>query len=174
MNIFYLDHSPAKAAQAHYDCHVRKMILESAQLLSTAWHVLLPQYAAGLSIYRQTHVNHPSARWVRESGLHYSWLWDLGMALCGEFQYRWGKPHATEQVLRRLSPIPVPVSPVWKDPPQAMPCMYQHEDAVTAYRMYYKFGKAELLKYTKREQPEWMDSLDWDIHWHEIPVRDRT
>lgn len=38
MNIFVLDTDPVKAAQAHCDAHVVKMILETAQLLSTAWH----------------------------------------------------------------------------------------------------------------------------------------
>jgi hypothetical protein len=36
MNIFYLDHDPALAAQYHCDKHVVKMILELGQLLSTA------------------------------------------------------------------------------------------------------------------------------------------
>lgn len=43
INIFYLDHDPAAAARAHCDRHVVKMILETAQLLSTAWHVLAPE-----------------------------------------------------------------------------------------------------------------------------------
>lgn len=43
MNIFYLDRTPLAAARAHCDKHVVKMILETAQLLSTAWHVLAPQ-----------------------------------------------------------------------------------------------------------------------------------
>ena len=40
MNIFYLDRDEQKAAQYHCDKHVVKMILESAQLLSTAHRVL--------------------------------------------------------------------------------------------------------------------------------------
>jgi hypothetical protein len=43
LNIFYLDHDPRKAAEAHCDRHVVKMILETGQLLSTAWHVLAPE-----------------------------------------------------------------------------------------------------------------------------------
>ncbi len=39
VNIFMLDHDPVRAAQWHADRHVVKMILETAQLLSTAWHV---------------------------------------------------------------------------------------------------------------------------------------
>lgn len=40
MNIFYLDEDPNLAAQYQYDKHVIKMILETAQLLSTAHRVL--------------------------------------------------------------------------------------------------------------------------------------
>ena len=40
MNIFYLDHDPVTAARAMTDKHIVKMILESAQLLSTAHRVL--------------------------------------------------------------------------------------------------------------------------------------
>lgn len=40
MNIFILDRDPLRCAQFHCDDHVNKMILESCQMLSTAWHVL--------------------------------------------------------------------------------------------------------------------------------------
>ena len=40
MNIFYLDRDPVIAAQMSCDRHVVKMILESAQMLSTAHRVL--------------------------------------------------------------------------------------------------------------------------------------
>lgn len=43
VNIFYLDTDPTAAARAHCDRHVVKMILETAQLLSTAWHVAAPE-----------------------------------------------------------------------------------------------------------------------------------
>ena len=39
MNIFYLDHDVNKCAEMHNDKHVVKMILEYAQLLSTAHRV---------------------------------------------------------------------------------------------------------------------------------------
>lgn len=42
LNVFYLDHDPDEAAQAHCDRHVVKMIVETAQLLSSAWHVVAP------------------------------------------------------------------------------------------------------------------------------------
>ena len=37
MNIFVLDASPLRAAEMHCDKHVPKMILETAQMLSTAY-----------------------------------------------------------------------------------------------------------------------------------------
>ena len=40
MNIFYLDRDPVTCAKQHCDKHIVKMILEYAQLLSTAHRVL--------------------------------------------------------------------------------------------------------------------------------------
>ena len=78
MNIFYLDEDPILAAQMHCDKHVVKMILESAQLLSTA-HRLLDgnKLADERGLYKATHINHPSSIWVRKSSENYYWLWNL-------------------------------------------------------------------------------------------------
>ena len=40
MNIFVLDENPITAAQMHCDKHVVKMVLEYAQILSTAHRVV--------------------------------------------------------------------------------------------------------------------------------------
>jgi hypothetical protein len=40
MNIFVLDTNPAKAAKYHNNKHCVKMILETAQLLSTAHRII--------------------------------------------------------------------------------------------------------------------------------------
>jgi len=85
MNIFYLDHNPVLCAQYHCDAHVVKMILESAQLLSTAHRETDSPYAD--FCYKSTHKNHPSAIWVRESTDHYSWLFELFKELSNEFVY---------------------------------------------------------------------------------------
>ena len=72
MNIFYLDESPVVAAKVQYNKHVVKMILESAQMLCAAHHVL------GSSIdipYKLAHKNHPSTIWVRQNSIHYDWLY---------------------------------------------------------------------------------------------------
>ena len=69
MNIFYLDRNPILAADKQCDRHVVKMILETAQLLSTAHYELDGESPA----YKPTHKNHPSAVWVRKSLDHYLW-----------------------------------------------------------------------------------------------------
>ena len=62
MNIFYLHRCPVKAANIQYNKHVVKMILESAQMLCAAHHVI---GNPDDSPYRLAHKNHPSTIWVR-------------------------------------------------------------------------------------------------------------
>ena len=79
MNIFYLDKDPKTCAEMHCDKHVVKMIIEYAQLMSTAHRVLdgdpyVSQTLGGRRIqrwkhpiakmektlYKASHVKHPS------------------------------------------------------------------------------------------------------------------
>lgn len=156
MNIFYLHEHPRKAAQLQCDKHVVKMILESAQMLCTAHRELdgdVPDV-----FYRSTHKNHPSSVWVRENIWHYVWLYNHFCALCDEYAHRYGKTHLTDTKLRGLLffiPENIKRSPGFAPPPQCMPEEYQCEDAVEAYRNYYKGEKAGFAKWTKRNEPAW-------------------
>ena len=95
MNVFYLDKDPIIAAQMSCDKHVVKMILESAQLLSTCHGVQdgtewYDKTANGRRIkrwkhpnsnmegvlYKASHINHPSAKWVRENAIQYQFMYD--------------------------------------------------------------------------------------------------
>ena len=94
MNIFYLDKDPVIAAQMHCDKHVVKMILESAQLMSTAHRFLDgDRYADKNGLYKLTHKNHPTAIWVRKSKENYMWTWNLLDALLQEYTKRYNKHH---------------------------------------------------------------------------------
>ena len=158
MNIFYLDECPVKAAKAHCDRHVVKMILESAQLLSTN-HVVLDGYTVA---YKATHINHPSAVWVRESIHNYEWTYQLLVALIDEYTYRYGKTHKTAMHLEALSKAPrnipnVPATPIRLAMPEAFQSLYS---GVTAYRMYYSlckrvFSDGRKATWTKRPVPDW-------------------
>lgn len=161
MNIFFLDRNQTKCAEYHYDTHVVKMILESAQLLSTAHHL-----AGNGGPYKKTHDNHPSAVWVRDSVSHYVWLYNLMIELGKEYTHRFGKTHKTiADHAQTLSYFPRYIkADGWRDPPQAMPEHCQHEDTVLAYRNYYTTEKLNLMRYSNRETPQWiLNKLDTTV-----------
>ena len=136
MNIFYLDKDPFKAAKVQYNKHVVKMILESAQMLCTAHHVLgNPDDVP----YKLAHKNHPSTIWVRENSLHYDWLYEHMIALGNEYEYRYGKEHLS--ITKCKAPLAnqpenIPHEP-FEQPPQCMPDEYKDECTVKAYWKYY-------------------------------------
>lgn len=155
MNIFYLDTNPGFAAQYHNDKHVVKMILETAQLLSTAHHELSQTPPEG--IYKPTHKNHPCAIWVRSSSFHYRWAFDLFVDLLNEYEHRYLKIHATTRLVAPLYATPVAIPTAgWSDPPQCMPddCKVEN-DPVAAYRNYYMKHKSDLAKWKNRSVPYW-------------------
>ena len=86
MNIFYLHNDPRIAAKYHCDKHVVKMILESAQMLSTA-HRIIDKSDDDI-LYREAYKNHPSTIWVRSGLYHYKWLQSLFNSLGKEFEHR--------------------------------------------------------------------------------------
>ena len=93
MNIFVLDPSPRIAAQSLCDVHVVKMILESAQLLSTQ-----DRLAGVLHGYAITHENHP-CRICLSNPANYLWL----SAHLGLFSRN--TPGATAESIKRNSSI---------------------------------------------------------------------
>jgi hypothetical protein len=169
VNIFFLDVDPRLAAQAHVDKHVNKMIIETAQLLSTAHH-LCPDTEPHPDLYKVTHQNHPSARWVRDSGANYWWTYQLLAWLSIEYTHRYRRVHASTIRLSNVLCL-VPYS-LWKTkdiqymtpPPPAMPDdlkLYPNprilDEAVANYRNYYKHGKADLHRWTRRNPPIWIN-----------------
>ena len=162
----------------HNDKHVVKMILEYAQLLSTAHRVLDGVELSGLSdsgrkkkfwtlgdsrdytLYKATHINHPSAVWVRKSAQNYMWLAEMLEMLCGEYTYRYGKVHKVErdglmQLLKNEFPKNLPIAP-FTEPTPAMPDDVKIiGDSIKSYRNYYINNKAHLANWKKRTTPEW-------------------
>ena len=155
MNIFYLSKDPTRAAIYHNDKHVVKMILESAQLLSTAHRIL--DNVQDSCLYKTTHKNHPSAIWTRANINNYQWLYELFCSLCDEYTHRYNKKHLTDVKLRNiLKQAPMNISKdAFIQPPQAMPDHYRGNDSVAAYRKYYQTDKKHLANWTKRSVPDW-------------------
>lgn len=154
MNIFVLDKDPKKAAEYHCDKHVVKMILEHAQMMSTACRV------SGLDVgYKQTHLNHPCNIWLRQSLNNYLWLYELTFHLNEEYKRRYNHQHNHKSfdVIESL-PLPdlpmVPMTPFTKAM-QSLPDVYNIEDPVEAYRQYYIKYKRDFCTWKNTPTPYW-------------------
>ena len=155
MNIFVLDENPRVAAQMHNDKHVVKMILETAQLLCGVHWMTDSQY---MIPYKLSHKNHPCAIWVRECVENYDWLCELGMSLCEEYTYRYGKIHKSQDVIEWcLVHKPKNLKSNGGITPfaLAMPDECKVNSAVESYRLYYLTHKAKISAWKKRNKPEW-------------------
>jgi len=168
MNIFYLDRDPVIAAQMMCDKHVVKMILESAQMLSTAHRVLDgDEYADRMGLYKMAHKNHPSTIWVRSGLEQYFWLYDHMIALMKEYTYRYGKHHATERLISGLSLVPLNIpNMTYDDPPMCMPEACKGEDTVDAYQKYYIEEKSNFATWKSRAMPEWFNAKRESLGLH--------
>ena len=165
-----------QAAEWMVDKHVVKMILESAQLLSTAHRVLdgekyigkvngrkhtswiLPDARDGV-IYQAFSLHHPSAIWCRTSIQNYDWLVDHFFALMREYTYRYEKTHKCYGELSYMLQSPPNNLKNWDWTPMPS-CMAEEyiisDDPLTNYRNYYRIGKAGMHKWKKRQPPEWI------------------
>ena len=154
MNIFFLDWDLKKCAQYHCDKHVVKMILETAQLLCGVHH-MTPQVTPQVP-YKLSHKNHPCSIWARESLSNYLTLCELGLELCKEYTYRYGKRHKSQDVIEWcLSNKPQILDLGLTEPPKAMPDEYKTSNLIDSYRNYYRQGKNEIVSWKNREIPKW-------------------
>ena len=169
MNIFYLSSCPQEAAESHNDKHCVKMILEYAQMLSTA-HRELDDDVPDI-LYKSTHKNHPSTIWARSSKQHYDWLFRLFRQLSAEYTLRyskggdWGrdlKVHKTwEKLGKLLKKAPKNIKDSgWVDPPQCMPDYCKKPDTIDAYRNYYILEKSKFAKWNYTSVPDWYMSIE--------------
>lgn len=180
MNIFYLHQDPETCAQMHNDKHVVKMILEYAQLLSTAHRVIdgIEEQALSKSgrkqkvwrlsddreqtIYKASHINHPSAKWVRHNISNYTWLFEMWVNLLREYTYRYDKVHSSERLVEHLANAPknIPTNNGWTAPWRAMPDEFKvsrstSDYTIESYRAYYLGAKVKMSRWTNRPMPQW-------------------
>lgn len=166
MNIFYVESSPQRAAQALCDKHVNKMTTETAQMLSTAVHRHLsrPNTSVLPYIYRPAYHHHPSTVWVGDNLSQYIWTYQLHKALLDEFNFRGfkdGEPHASSDLSHYLGSFEVITAipdGAFDAPPQCMPDEYKQIDTMNAYRQYYLGEKMGFAKWERgRGAPEWVN-----------------
>jgi len=181
MNIFILDEDPKKAAEYHCDKHVVKMILESAQMISSAhWLHLLSANGKSLKDFRRvrdakqwlltntdkslhppyslTHVHHPCTIWVSSTKENYDWHYQLLFYLCEEYTRRYKKIHKTAYHLKWFKknyPLGM-TSDKLEDFAICMDDNYKiNNDPVRSYRQYYIKDKSRFAKWKYTVEPSW-------------------
>jgi hypothetical protein len=179
MNIFFTDENPIIAAQNQCDRHIVKMVVEMAQMLSTAhriidgkseviiknnrkkkvWTHSNPEFDKVL--YGATHYNHPSSVWVRASHQNYYWAYEHFIAMCEEYTFRYGKIHKCEKILKHFlkdspSGIHNVVIMAFVKCMGASPESLLIDNPVEAYRHFYQTKQASFkMVWTKRPAPSW-------------------
>lgn len=170
MNVFALDQNPPLAAKYHCDKHVVKMIVETMQMLASAVirHGATPEEmpltAKGLPL-KGGYPNHPCTRWVGDTRGNYRWTAWLGLELCAEYKYRYGKVHSCQQNIEKLAwmdhyppkglrtPFAIAIAP--DSLCRAFVDGFDSLDAVEKYRLYYMYDKKSFAQWTKRKTPDW-------------------
>jgi hypothetical protein len=176
MNIFYLHTDTKECAKQHLDKHVVKMILEYAQLLSTAHRLLDGTEYEGRTVrgtrkamrwllnderetglYMASHMKHPSGIWCRETSENYNWLYSLWRDLMREYTFRYGKHHVAEKLIPYLDNMPTNIKSGKITPmPQCMPDQYKVPgNSIQAYHNYYIGDKQRFAVWTNRPIPQW-------------------
>lgn len=181
MNIFFLDTDPWLAASYHCDSHIRKMIVETAQLLSAAHHLWDgTSYTKTLKsgktktyfvsdkpgLYKPTHINHPSSIWCRENISNYKYLFEIFKGLCCHYSMGTGKVHATYAATYsslKNAPANIPDGDLTIPPCAMLDEFKVHvspttlEQVVENYRNYYNESKSRFATFGKYNNP----TPDW-------------
>ena len=156
MNIFHLHKDPKICAEYHCDKHVVKMILETAQMLSTAYR---RNFGDNDDLYKTAYPKHPMTIWVGDSGGNFNWSMRLLDQLLYQYTMRYNKVHKTIRIYESLLGKHTRWQ-CWKTeftpPPQCMPDEYKHKDYITAYKQYYIGEKKRFAKYTGVDTPDFM------------------
>ena len=165
MNIFVVSYNPRSCAVCLDDIRLNKMIVETGQLLSTAYRMwygqrgpiftnslkfkegypyCLPDELVLESYYRQglidlaSYINHPCTVWARQKPEHYAWLWLLMYNMLEEYTFRFDKQHSNQKKLTPLAQVDFPVlgHRLWKQVEHFIDCSGQPENDWSIYDRY--------------------------------------
>lgn len=137
MQVFVTDKCPVTSAKNLDDKRVVKMVLETAQLLSNAMHIMGEE-----GPYKRTHMNHPCTKWAAESINNFYWLFSHFMALSTEYTKRYGKVHKCNDLssvfLAHILNKDTELEVIHAMPTEFVNCTTNHkhiEDVHTAYQL---------------------------------------
>ena len=171
MNIFVLDKDPVIAARMHCDKHVPKMCVEAAQMMASALRrhgatdEQMPLTKSGTP-YKGGYAHHPCTVWAGDSEANFAWLARHAVGLCFEYLSRFGKVHACERPIHKMTGLFFLFPDKYPSPEaaltpfaQAMPDEYRNDDAVKAYQAYYH--SKQFAKWEKgTPAPDWWQGVE--------------
>jgi len=180
MNIFALSKDPVESAQEMLDKHVVKMPTETCQMLHTngLFNEYVERYGKEPSLrqlkdyheevestlMKPAMLNHPSTIWARQSIHNTMWLFEHGIALCKEFEFRYGKEHGSYSRMLQTpmeydadSTLATPVSIAMFDVYRIPNSYGKHcwEYVIDSYRHYYLEGKWKFAEWRENRMPKW-------------------
>lgn len=160
MQLFVLDYNPIKSAEMLSDCHLIKMCLETAQILSS---VRFNNGMNHLSVLPKPYnPKHPVILAINNS-YKLNWLLDYNKALHNEYIYRFNKKHSyfeliniyetlRNKAIKNYNKENLDFARDFKD------FSTDKFELIEAFRSYYRFKKSIIKrwKYTKRNEPVWL------------------
>ena len=157
MQLFILDYDPEISARMLCDVHLRKMCLETAQILSSV--LFLQGRAPEEGMPRYYNLKHPVIQAVdTPPKINYTVLYNG--SLHREYFQRFQKSHAYSCLAGRYHALlyqeGVVLTPDSLDFARAFKGIgITERDLVSAYRQYYRFKKSRIRhwRYTNREEP---------------------
>jgi hypothetical protein len=158
MNLFFISRDPKKCAKYQTDAHVCKMPTETAQILCNV--LFIHNHPTP---WKEFNPKHTIVRWANLSKANWMWTYRLGIELCKEYTYRYGKVHKAESIIKSLECPPELPDVPFSDPYLAMPDEYKSTNSLNSYRRFYFYGKRRMFflvngewRWKKRKLPKFM------------------
>ncbi len=163
MQLFVLDYDPQRAAQMLCDVHLRKMCLETAQILSAAavnLHLALPEI-----LPKPYNRHHPAVKMLALPSM-LQWTLQYNRFLHGEYFFRFGKSHVYSYLINIYAELLSPYAAADNTALKTLCGVFkdftpQSSDIVEAYREYYLFKKTQMRSwhYSRRQEPVWLERI---------------
>lgn len=163
MQLFIVDNDPFRAAHALADCHIRKQILETAQILTAYW--VNSGYERLDWMPKPQNYNHPVAKNVNSENI--GWVIKHLQGLLNEFFWRFNHYHSYEylkfswndsRILKKLNIFNYESENVNGFYRMFSGFKPEPSDIVSEYREYYRWKSKKIknFKYTEVKPPEWL------------------
>lgn len=177
MNIFVLDSDPAVAASLMCDEHIRKMVIENAQILCSVIYRDMGIFSKKARVAKHNevierfkgfprstpygigYVHHICVKWVCESAKNWEWTVELGLCMNAEWKKRWKTTHSSEavHVWLKENPPRLPEGPMtpWVRAVNKDPYILSLPSTIEAYREFYCYYKHFATWKKLGNQPSW-------------------